>query len=137
MPVELWTGRADLHGRLRWIGVGLFLVAAPVVVGGLAALATGRATAGILPWCLLSLGLSLGAFGTNDDTVLHALSELARKDAVPARHGAEWEKERKARPARISTLHTHPKAGWILPVAAIAAVAGAAWRVAGAWGLVA
>lgn len=135
MQAEQWAARADRHSRLRWVGVALFSIAAVVFVGGVAALAMDHATLRILPWCLLAVGLALGSFGTNDDTTLHALAELARLGPVPPRHKAEWDKERKVRGARLSTVHTHPRASLVFPLLALAALLLAGWRVGGAWGL--
>ncbi len=135
MQADVWVARADRHAGLRWIGVGLFGAAAVLFVAGVGAIATGRAPLGVLPWCLVSVGLSLGSFGTNDDTALHALAELARRGAVPARHKAEWDKERKLRGSRLSTIHTHPRTSLVLPLFAAAALVVATVRVGTAWGL--
>lgn len=136
MQVEVWEARADRHTRLRWVGVGLFCVAAVVGLAGIVAIGAGQAPLRVLPWLLVSVGLSLGSFGTNDDTALHALAELARNGAVPARHRAEWDKERKLRGSRLSTVHTHPKTSLVLPLFAAAALIVATLRVGAAWGLV-
>lgn len=135
MQAEQLASRADLHGRLRWLGVAFFAVAAVLFVGGVGAVVTGKSGGGIIPWCLLSMGVSLGTFGTNDDTTLHLLTELARKEALPTRHRGEFDAERKVRGARLSTLHDHPKAAFIMPAVAILAIAYAAFRVGTAWGL--
>ncbi|MDP2312550.1 MAG: hypothetical protein Q8P41_06560 [Pseudomonadota bacterium] len=136
MQAERWMARADRHTRIRWIGAAAFCVAAVVMAGGLSAIVTGQAPLKLLPWCILAMGLSLGAFGTNDDTALHALAELSRQGAVPARHQAEWDHERKVRGARIQGLHTHPKTSFVLPILALAALSVAASRVGAAWGLI-
>ncbi|MDP2308847.1 MAG: hypothetical protein Q8P18_22690 [Pseudomonadota bacterium] len=136
MQAEPWAARADRHSRLRWVGVVLFFGAAIVLAGGVAALVTGQPGPRLLPWCVLAVGLSLGSFGTNDDTTLHALAQLGREGTVPAHHKAEWEHERKVRGARLSTLHAHPKAAWILPLFATGALLFAGWRVGAAWGFI-
>ncbi|MFN7144957.1 MAG: hypothetical protein ACK4YP_14365 [Myxococcota bacterium] len=135
MPAEASIVKAERYTRLRWVGIALFCVAAPNLVAGIAAVAAGRAGFGLVPVCLLALGLSLGAFGTNDDAALHAFSELDRRSALPGRFRAEWDGERKRRPARSSGLHDHPKASLVMPLAALAALALALWRVATAWGV--
>lgn len=135
MPAEAWIAKADRYTRLRWVGVAFFCVAAPNLVAGIGAVATGRAGFGLVPVCLLAVGLSLGAFGTNDDAALHAFADLDRASALPERFRAEWDGERKRRPARSTTLHDHPKASLVMPVAALAALGLALWRVATAWGV--
>jgi hypothetical protein len=133
MPADPWTAKAARYAALRWLGVAGFLLAAALLLGGLAAVATGRASFGLLPLCLLGLGLSLGSFGTNDDAALHAFAELARRGALPDRFRAEWEAERARRPARVSAVHDHPRASLILPLAAWAALAYVSYRVVTAW----
>lgn len=135
MQADHWEARVDRHIRLRWVGVALFAAAVVVSVGGVAALFTGHAGLRIVPWCLLALGLSLSSFGTNDNTALHALVELSRQGRIPARHKAEWDKERGVRGQRLLTLHTHPRASLILPFVSGAVILLAAWRVGAAWRL--
>lgn len=135
MQAEPWVARADHHSRLRWVGIALFSAAVVVFVGGVAAIAAGHAPFRTVFLCIFAVGLSLGSFGTNDDTTLHALAELARRGGLPPRHQAEWERERAVRGARLSTIHAHPKTAWILPPLAVAALCLAAWRVGAAWGL--
>lgn len=127
------VGRADLHTRLRWIGVALFCVAAPVFAAAVVGWILGETPGKLIPWALFAMGLSLGSFGSNDDSAVYYLRELARADAVPERHRAEWDAERRARPARVTAVHAHPKAAWILPIAALVMVGIATWRVTGAW----
>jgi hypothetical protein len=127
------AGRVDLYTRLRWVGVALFCVAAPVFAAAVTGWVLGQTPGGLIPWAMFAMGLSLGSFGSNDDSAVYQLRELARAGAVPERHRAEWDAERRARPGRIVAVHAHPKGALILPVAAIVMVAIATWRVAGAW----
>lgn len=127
---------ADRHARLRWLGIVLFWTAAVVFVATTGAVVTGRAP---IPRALVpfvAMGLSLGTFGANNDTFLHALADLARKKAVPARHQAEWDHERHVRAARLKTVHAAPKVGLVLPLVAAGLVAWAGYRAAQAWGWV-
>jgi hypothetical protein len=134
MLIEL-TDRAARHARLRWLGVALFFVAAAVLLLDLSAIVTGRAPLRLLPWGLLGLGMSLGTFGANDDTTLHALTELSRTHQLPARYAREWGQEKAARPERLAGLHASTTAGVILPLVAAIAIFVAAGRGLTAWGL--
>jgi hypothetical protein len=110
-------------------------MAVVVFVAGVAAIAAGLMPFRTIFLCLFAMGLSLGSFGTNDDTALHALAELSRRGGVPTNHKAEWDRERAVRAARLATIHTHPKTAWILPPLAVMALLFAASRVGAAWGL--
>lgn len=127
------AGTAARCALLRWVGMAAFVVAAVAFAGLLAAAATGRAPWSRVPLGVVAMGISLGAFGVNDDTFLHALGDLHRRGVLPARWAAEWERERKARPARA--LHASPKMAAALPVAALALVGWAGLRAAQAWGV--
>ena len=135
MPVELWQAKAVRYSRLRWIVVAYFCLAVPKLVAAIAAVATDRASGGLIAISLFATGLSLGSFGTNDDAALHAMSDLARRDALPANLAAEYAAERKKRPARIPTVHDHPTASIVVPAVASLALSLALYRVATAWSL--
>ena len=85
--------------------------------------------------CFVSILASVSAFGTNDDTALHAMVELARADRLPARHAPELTEERRRRPARLADVHAHPKASFLVPLFSLSAVAWTAFVVARAWGV--
>lgn len=135
MQVELWQAKAVRYSRLRWIGGAYFCLAVPNLVAAIAAVATDRASGGLIAISLFATGLSLGSFGTNDDAALHAMSDLARRDALPANLAAEYAAERKKRPARIPTVHDHPTASIVVPAVASLALSLALYRVATAWSL--
>ena len=62
----------DRFAKLRWLGVILFLVAIPILLLTLYGVVQGVVRPlHILP-AIGCLGLSLGAFGTANDTSLHA-----------------------------------------------------------------
>lgn len=128
---------ADRHTRMRWLGAVSLTLAVPVVTAGLAALATGRIGGSVLPLCFVSIIASISAFGTNDDTALHAMAELDRGERLPPRHAAELAAESRKRPARIAEVHAHPKASYFLPLFSLSAVVWTAVVVARAWGLLA
>jgi hypothetical protein len=126
---------ADRHTRLRWLGIALFGVATLVFLMNVAAWVTGHGAFKMVLLGLFALGMSLGAFGTNDDTALHALADLARDKRLPARHTPEWEGEHARRPIRTAGLHASPKAALLLPLVAILAIGFAGFRGLTAWGL--
>ena len=117
---------ATLHARLRWCGAALL----PAGLGSLLA-------HGWLVWredepaARLMLGVfatlvSLGAFGTNDDSMLEA---ARRADtSLPRDLVEEVARESRVRPARVREAAAHPRAGMILPAVAAVAVAWAWWR---------
>ena len=64
----------------------------------------------------------LSAFGTNNDTAVHAMRELARLRALPTPFRAELARERERRPTGLADVHASPKAAFLLPVVAIGVV---------------
>lgn len=136
MPVEVWKAKARRYAALRWIGVGLFCVAAPNLLAAIGAVATDKAGGGLIAISLFATGLSLGSFGSNDDAALHAFADLDRRDALDPKFKAELDAERRKRPGRIEACHDHPKASVIVPAVATLALSLAVWRVATAWGLI-
>ncbi|MBM4368210.1 MAG: hypothetical protein FJ102_18505 [Deltaproteobacteria bacterium] len=126
-----WTA----FSSLRWVGIALFVVAIPLFALGLAALLAGRAGIGTALPGVAALGLSLGAFGTANDTALAAARNLARAGQAPAVAAAELDTEARKRAARLATLHASPKAAVIIPILVVALQAYLWPRVLGAWGL--
>lgn len=113
-----WVAAVRRHRALRVVGMLLFIVAAALFFAHVPLVLDGRmAWYRIIP-CLIGPGLSLGAFGANDDSVLHALATLERAGRAPEAWRAELEKERQKRPARVAGAHASPKAGVILPLVA-------------------
>lgn len=122
MSLESLMFSYNVFRRLRWVGVVLFVIALPIPV---LTLANAALHGGRWLWVLASvpcLGLSLTAFGTANDTAIHALRELARRGAVPPGGVEELKTERARRPARLEELHASPKASVILPFVAAAVV---------------
>lgn len=136
MPVELWKAKARRYAALRWLGIALFCVAAPNLLAAIAAVATDRAGGGLVAISLFATGVSLGTFGSNDDSTLHAYSNLEIREALDSRMQAELDAERAKRPGRVEACHDHPKATVLLPVIATAVLLLAMWRVTHAWGVI-
>jgi hypothetical protein len=111
------------HAALRWIGVALFIAALPGVAVLLLHVVTGKSPVGHVMNCVLALGLSLGAFGTNNDTAVHAMRELARSGQLPDAYGPELARERAVRAAGLAEVHASVKAGLVFPLLATAGVA--------------
>ncbi len=121
-----------LFNRVRWVGIGLFVVALPVLPTTLFA-----ATQGAVGWLFVlpaigCLGLSLGAFGTANDTALHAARAAAQVGTLPADVAAELAHEERVRPARLLAIHHSPKASLLIPVIAAGLIAYMANQLAGA-----
>ncbi len=127
-----WT----TFSRLRWLGVILFGLAIPLFAMGLGALVAGRAGIGTALPGVAAMGLSLGAFGTANDTALAAARSLVRSGQAPPEAALELDTEAARRPARLATLHASPKAAVIIPVLVVALQAYLWPKVLGAWGLV-
>ena len=111
------TAQWQRYSGWRWLGIGLFCVALPGPPLAVGAIVMKGASLKLIPLSMLTLGLSLGSFGTANDTAVHALRELAHRGApVPA--AAELTIEQEHRPARLAELHDSPKAALILPLIA-------------------
>lgn len=123
-----WMGEVRRHAALRWVGIGLFGIALAVAGWHVWLVATAG-----MPWtkvipCVLGLGLSLGAFGANDDTALAAMVNLERVPGGP--EFPDLVEERRRRPARMAHVHSSPRTGLVLPVVAGVIVALLAARAA-------
>lgn len=127
--VARWTAHADRFTRLRWVGIGLFVLAALLLVGTLVEIALGVASWGRLPLAIFGLGLALGSFGAANDTAVHAMDFLARHGLLPERHAAEYAHERATRPERLPQLHASPRVATILPLVDAAVLGLLAWRL--------
>ena len=114
-----WIRLADRYTRLRWVGITLYVVALCVFPLRLVLVYRGvlHPLPGVFP-NIAALGISLGAFGSANDTALFALRQLDGVGKVPVRHTAELAQERARRADRLeSTLNT-PNVAFILPVVA-------------------
>lgn len=118
-------GRWSIHRRWRWIGIVLFCLAAPGPLVALTSIFLKGASWKLVFLSIGTLGLSLGSFGTANDTAVHALRELANRGApIPDAH--ELASERERRPARLAALHDSPKAAFIMPIVVIGLFA---WQI--------
>ncbi len=115
--------RLRLHASLRWVGIGLFLLAVPGVFLLATRIATGASPLRQIPFCILALALSLTAFGTNNDTAVHHMREAAREGALPAAFRAELDHERRVRRVALGDVHASPKTALVTPALAAAAIA--------------
>ena len=118
MTVERLAAVAARYAALRWLGMGLFMASAATFLLALTAAALGRAEwLHALPG-IFAMGMSLGAFGTANDTAVHAMAELARRGALPERHRGELATEQSRRPGRLESVHASPRAALVFPVLA-------------------
>jgi hypothetical protein len=128
------ASRALLHARVRWVGVACACLAFLELL-----LLVVAASRGLSPWSRVPLGLfttgiSLGAFGANNDTALVLAARVADAGgALPPSLHEELAHEARARPSHVSGLHASPRASWVLPVLALALVAWLGWRLATAF----
>ncbi len=112
----------DRFAKLRWLGVVLFLGAIPILPLTLYGVVQGVVRPlHILP-AIGCLGLSLGSFGTANDTSLHAARTAAAQGPLPPAVSAELAHEVKVRPARLEALHSSPKASFAVPLVALALI---------------
>jgi hypothetical protein len=123
MTVDELGARASRYAALRWLGMGLFVASALTFLVALAAAGMGRAPwLGALPG-IFAMGMSLGAFGTANDTAIHAMAELERRGNLPERHRREWATEQANRPGRSDAVHASPRAALVFPVLALVVMA--------------
>ena len=123
--------RLVLHSRLRWVGVALFAIAIPGVLAVVTRVVLGMSPPGHLVVCFASLLSSLSAFGTNNDTAVHAMRELGRLRALPDGFRDELRDEQTARPRALADVHASTKAGLIMPVVASLVVSWLYYRACG------
>jgi len=118
----LLTRQLERHARLRWFGVVLLWLALPGVALFASRIALGTAPLGQAFLCFGGVMAPLSAFGTNNDTAVFAMRELARRRALPPAFQAELARERQVRAERLADAHASPKAAIVLPMVAIAVV---------------
>lgn len=128
---QVLTSRLHLHARLRWVGVALFTVACPAVLAVVTRVVLGLAPPGHLVVCVASLLSSLSAFGTNNDTAVHAMRELARLRQLPDAFRTELASERAQRPKGLADVHASPRAGLVTPVVSALVVSWLYYRAFG------
>ena len=115
MRTEDWSSRARFHRSFRYVGMALFCSAVVVELAVGAAVVTGGLPARNLMLGVFALGVSLGSFGTANDTALHAMVQIP---SPPAELASELATERERRPGRLDVLHASPRMAFALPVVA-------------------
>ncbi len=134
MTTEQLASSYTLFSRLRWVGIASFALAAPLFVISVAALLVGRGGWGLVLPGVAALGLSLGAFGSANDSAIYAARELGLRGAAPPAAAAEVAVEAARRPARLAKAHASPKTAFAVPVLVLL-LHGYLWpRVLAAWG---
>ncbi|HJN76752.1 MAG TPA: hypothetical protein QGF58_22675 [Myxococcota bacterium] len=119
---------ASRHTALRWVGAPLFFLGIVGFVGAVALVATTD-----LRWTTILLyvgatGLSLGTFGTHNDTGL-AMAFRARREELSPSLKAELEAELAADKRGVLALAVTPIAAWVVTLAALALHSVGAWRL--------
>lgn len=112
------------HARLRWLGVGFFLVSVPLLAFSIYLFAGGLVPGRRVLVSVFCLGMSLGSFGTNNDTALWAMAELQRRGKLVEPFVAELRHEAAVRADRLREAHASQKAGFVLPLLATSAIVG-------------
>lgn len=114
--------RVALHSKLRWLGIVLFTLAVPAAIVVITRVVLGLSPPGHLVVCLAGLLSSLSAFGTNNDTAVHAMRELDRLRALPDAFRAELRDEQARRPKVLAEVHASPKAALVVPIVSVLVV---------------
>ncbi len=102
--------------RVRWVGVVLFAVGIVLLMAAMLGYFQGSVPGRRVVLSLLSCGLALGAFGSANDTALHAMHRLHGIGCLPSRHVSEWSHESNVRGERLRALHASPKTATFLPI---------------------
>ncbi len=114
---------ARRHAKARWLGLGLMLPALGSLVMHIWAVAQDAEPTARMMLGVFATLTSLGAFGTHDDTALHALREAeASGIRLPDDARTELADERRRRPARVRDVLPHPRASWVLLAVGFAGV---------------
>lgn len=116
------------YRALRWVGVVLFITALLPVSLILFNVATGQSPGLRLLNCVLCLGLSLGTFGTSNDTALTTMDRLYRHGALQGDALAEHQHEARVRPARLAEGHHNPRMALVMPILAMLAIGWSSYR---------
>lgn len=114
--------RVSLHAKLRWVGIVLFTIAVPAAIVVVTRVILGLSPPGHLVVCVAGLLSSLSAFGTNNDTAVHAMRELDRLHALPDAFRGELRDEQARRPKVLAEVHASPKAALVVPLVAVVVV---------------
>lgn len=129
-------GRWGLFHRWRWLGITLFCLAIPFPVLALTHIVVREGEWKLLLFSIGSLALSLGSFGTANDTAVHALRELDNQNR-PVPNPAELAIEQERRAERLGKIHDSPKAAFVMPALAGGLIGWQALFYLRAWGVLA
>jgi len=110
--------QAARHARMRWFGVGLFLIGVLALGAALAGLPMGITHTGDVLVCMFSTGLGLGTFGAHNDTALALLRDNRWIDATPRALVREIDAEVLFNRLELSELEATPRTAWFLTVVA-------------------
>jgi hypothetical protein len=116
------------YARLRWVGIVLFVCAAPAFIGTLFAVLSGQLAASRLLLAFGACALALAAFGTASDTALAMARDNPTEDFK-----VELALEESLRPEQLKALHTSPKMALLFPPATLLALSIVLSRLAALW----
>lgn len=122
---------ARRHAAARYLGMPMFTLGALGLLAALYAWLAAAGTGGGVMLYLGATGLSLGTFGTHNDTALARMVQAGREALPPplaAELGGELERDRQA----TLDLSATPKIAWGITLVALAFHAFAGWRLAAA-----
>ena len=121
--------QALLHARMRWLGMLLFLTGLLTLGGAVAQIffADGRISSIFIS--LFACGLSLGTFGSHNDTALAQLRDNRWHPGTPEGLAHEVNQEFLFNRIELSQLRATPKTSWVVTVGALAVLAWAISRL--------
>lgn len=108
---------ARFHRRFRYVGMLVFMVAASAALVTIGTVVMGGLPLRNLLLCVFALGTALGAFGTSNDTALHAMVQVEPQLSPP--EAEELHHERAVRGARLASTHASPKMAFVLPIVSL------------------
>ncbi len=120
---------AARHAQLRWFGVALFIAAVLVLGGALAGVILGAGRVGDIFVAMFACGLSLGTFGSHNDTALSLLRDNRWQPDTPAHLVHEIDSAVLFERLQLSRLEPTPRTAWVLTVLAPLVLAWAVSRL--------
>ena len=110
--------QATLHALGRWLGVGFFITGLLLLGGSLTSLVLGHGQIGDVMVAVFGCGLSLGTFGSHNDTALAMLRDNRWHPAIPAKLVRELDQEFLFQRLVLSEISPTPRMSWAMTILA-------------------